>query len=104
MLINNRLWSVYLSLSMYLLCIKGLVQHQKNKMISSFIPPQVISKQYAFLSSAEHKNMLFRRIWIPTQFWFPFTSTVFYVHTMQVNGNWNCLLPTSCSGFKEPLS
>jgi len=56
------------------------------KILSSFTHPQVVANQYEFLSSAEHKGRYFEERLEPNSCGASFTSIVFFLFTMEVNG------------------
>ncbi len=60
------------------------------EMMSSFTHRHVFPNLSAFISSVEDKRRYWR-ILVAEQFRFPWTFILFLVHTMEVNGNWNCL-------------
>ncbi len=64
------------------------------KILSSFTHPYAVPNLHDLLSSAEHNYWRNADILnnFNNQFWFPLTSIVFFVHTVEVNGNQNCLV------------
>ncbi len=67
--------------------------HTKIEILSSFTHRHVFPNLSAFISSVEDKRRYWR-ILVAEQFRFPWNFIIFLVHTMEVNGNWNCLATT----------
>ncbi len=65
--------------------LKGIV-HPKMKILSSFTYPQVVPNLYEYLYSAEHKGRYSEECEKQSSSGAPFTSIVFFVPTMEVNG------------------
>ncbi len=64
------------------------------KILSSFTHPYAVPNLHDLLSSSEHNYWRNADIVnnFNNHFWFPLTSMVFFVHTVEVNGNRNCLV------------